>query len=193
MSAKSSTDFSLLSDEVLILQVAAENVAAFSELYDRYSPRLYGLAMKILRDPVLADDVLQEVFLNVWKKAGSFDAQRGYLPGWLSILCRNRCIDALRSREKRRQRSVEINEATLSLPGVADPMQDTLNSQRGDVLRIHLGRLPLEQRTLIEMAYFEGYSQSEISERLQIPLGTVKTRIRLGMNKLRERLIPRSE
>lgn len=193
MSAKSSTDFSLLSDEVLMLQVAAENVAAFSELYDRYSPRLYGLAMKILRDPVLADDVLQEVFLNVWKKASSFDSQRGYLPGWLSILCRNRCIDALRSREKRRQRSVEINEATLSLPGVSDPMQDTLNSQRGDVLRIHLGRLPLEQRTLIEMAYFEGYSQSEIAERLQIPLGTVKTRIRLGMNKLRERLIPRTE
>jgi len=193
MSAKSSTDFSLLSDEILILQVAAQNVAAFSELYDRYSPKLYGLAMKILRDPVLADDVLQEVFLNVWKKADSFDTQRGYLPGWLSILCRNRCIDALRSREKRRQKSVAINEETLAMPGVSNPMQDTLNTQRGDVLRIHLNRLPQEQRMLIEMAYFEGYSQSEIAEKLQIPLGTVKTRIRLGMNKLRDRLLPSAE
>lgn len=179
-------------DQSLLAAIARKEAAALAEFYDHYAPRLYGLALKIVRNQAVAEDVLQEVFLAIWNKAGQFDQQRGNLMGWITILCRNRAIDALRSMKNRSSRSYELNEEILSgKPNGderSDPLHQLSNNDLEKQVKAALNKLPEEQKSLIFMAYFEGLSQTEISERLKIPLGTVKTRIRAGMGKLREAL-----
>lgn len=172
-------------ESLLFERIANHEKAAFSELYDRHSPKLYGLAIKILKDQSLAEDVLQEVFLTIWKKADQFDRQRGNPMAWMMILCRNRCIDALRRVEKNRQRSAVLDENTFLTGGSDSPLEIANHNEMRALLQKSLANIPSEQRRLIEMAYFEGFSQSEIAQHLDLPLGTVKTRIRSGMLKLR--------
>lgn len=179
------------SDEALIRAVATGDSRAFSTLYDRHAPMLFGLSLKILKDKTLAEDVLQDVFVSVWKKAAQFNAQRGNFGGWITILCRNRCIDAFRSRARLNKRFANWEDDFQNVAGV-DRHSDVFdNIDRQKRLKVGLVKLPREQRIVIEMAYFEGYSQSEISDLLDLPLGTVKTRMRLGMNKLRDALAGR--
>ncbi len=187
MSLEAQKNKNIHNREVLLFErIANQEVAAFSELYELHSPKLFGLAIKILKDQTLAKDVLQEVFLTIWKKANQFDRQRGNPLGWMMILCRNRCIDALRRTEKNKQRSAVLDENYFLTTDKDSPLEIADHNEMRALLQKSLSDLPSEQRTLIELSYFEGFSQSEISKQLNLPLGTVKTRIRLGMLKLRD-------
>ena len=188
---KSPHDTAVTSDSALFAEIARKKAEALAVLYDRHAARLYGLALKILKDPALAEDVLQDLFLYLWQNAEKFEERRGQPLAWMMILCRNRAIDKLRAREKRQSRSAAIGEATLALPSFDEsesPFAIVHSKETLTRITAALDSLPSEQRTPIDLAFFGGLSQSEISEKLNIPLGTIKTRIRLGMQKLSELL-----
>ncbi len=181
----------LPSDEALFAQIAAGDTQAFSMLYDRYSSQLFGLALKIMQNQSLAEDVIQDVFMTIWKKAGSYKKRKGKPLGWMMILCRNRCIDLLRKQQKQNKKTsggTEKIDALAADSDLPDPLEQASVAELSYEITKAMGQLPPEQRQLIDMAYFQGFSQSEISRTLKVPLGTVKTRIRLGMQKLRDTL-----
>jgi RNA polymerase sigma-70 factor (ECF subfamily) len=163
---------------------------AFALAYDRYAPTLYGLLLRILRDGNDAQDVLQETFLTAWSNARSFDAGRGSELAWLISMARSRGIDRLRARDRRHTREHEAGrEISIGAPHV-DPVADdpVVFREIRSAVRSALDELPAPQRTALELAYFDGLSQSEIAARLGEPLGTIKTRTHLAMKRLRERL-----
>jgi RNA polymerase sigma-70 factor (ECF subfamily) len=177
-------------DAELLRAVARGDEAAFARVYDRYSAILLGLLLRILRSRAEAEDVLQEVFLQVWQQARSFDASRGRPFTWLVTLARSRAIDRLRavdSRERAAQRSAED-----APPAAAPPQswadEEAIRAERAEAVRGALGELPEEQRQVLLLAYLEGMSQSEIAAAKNQPLGTVKTRTRAGLKKLSETL-----
>ncbi|HVF50985.1 MAG TPA: sigma-70 family RNA polymerase sigma factor [Pyrinomonadaceae bacterium] len=175
------------SAEVALLRaVAGGDEKAFASLYDQYSPILFGLLVRILHSRPEAEDVLQEVFLQVWQRAASFDETRGRPFTWLVTLARSRAIDRLRSSNARERL------ATASAQGLTEDFVDTsaetFRAEQSEVVQRALAAIPEEQRRALALAYFEGLSQTEIAARLQEPLGTVKTRMRSGMTKLRELL-----
>jgi RNA polymerase sigma-70 factor (ECF subfamily) len=159
---------------------------ALASLYDRYRLILFGLMLRILHSRAEAEDVLQEVFLQAWKKASNYDEARGRPFTWLVTLARSRAIDRLRSLDSRER--VAQDAAREVVEEVSDAATDAIRAEQSEVVRRALGELPSEQRRALELAYFEGLTQSEIAERLNSPLGTVKTRMRSGMMKLRETL-----
>ena len=189
---KASSKFILLpetvqtSDIELLQNIARGDEAALAALYDQYRTILFGLLLRILHNRAEAEDVLQEVFLQVWQRAGNFDAERGKPFTWLVTLTRSRAIDRIRALGSR-ERTVE--EATRETEDVIfDAEQNAILAQRGEVVRQALDKLQEEQRQILMLAYFDGFSQSEIAEKLGTPLGTVKTRMRTGMIRLRELL-----
>jgi RNA polymerase sigma-70 factor (ECF subfamily) len=149
-------------------------------LFDRYSKVVYSVALRVLRDPASAEDVLQEVFMQIWRNPDGFVATRGSLGGWLAVVSRNRSIDALR--RKRPMESVD-DIALASNYNLADEAER--NSMMEKARGVILG-LPVEQRKTLEMAFFDGLTHSEIAEMTGDPLGTVKTRIRSGLTTLRK-------
>lgn len=182
-------DTGSITDIDLLNAVAKKDRSALSTFYDRHSAGLYGLALKILRDEALAQDVLQDLFLFLWESADRFTERRGSPVGWMMISCRNRCIDKLRQKERRQKRSVNLDETTLQsieMNESESPLEFVHQKEVQKVVTRALEGLPEEQRVPIEMAYFKGMSQSEIAKDLNLPLGTVKTRIRLGMQKLKD-------
>ena len=175
------------SEEVELLHgVARGDERAFAALYDRYSAILFGLLLRILHDRPEAEDVLQEVFLQIWQRASNFDAERGRPFTWLVTLARSRAIDRLRATGSR-ERAAQAAAGESPEP-VADAEKEAARSEEGQVVRAALAEIPEEQRRALLLAYFEGLSQSEIAARLNQPLGTVKTRMRSGMMRLRELL-----
>jgi RNA polymerase sigma-70 factor (ECF subfamily) len=174
------------SDVELLRAVTGGDEAALSELYDRYRLILFGLLLRILHSRAEAEDCLQEVFLQVWRQAAGFDEARGRPFTWLVTMARSRAIDRLRalsSRDRTAQDAArEVVEET------SDAFTDTIRSEQSATVRRALDALPEEQRRVLELAYFEGLTQSEIAARLSQPLGTIKTRTRSGMMKLRELL-----
>ena len=166
--------------------IAGGDEDALGALYDRYRLILFGLILRILHSQPEAEDVLQEVFLQVWRKANDFDEARGRPFTWLVTLARSRAIDRLRSSGARERTATEAARAVTE--GVSDAEDDALKSERGEIVRRALAELPEEQRRVLVLAYFEGLTQSEIAARLNTPLGTVKTRMRSGMMRLRELL-----
>ncbi len=175
--------------ELLSRVARHKDEAAFSRLYDLSVPLLFGLACRMVGPGVDAEDVLQEVMLQVWNRAAAFDPDKGSARVWLVVLTRSRCLDKLRRRGTRRSHEV------AGLDGVAEPQDDepsasqTLEqAEARAMVRKALAALPDEQRRTLEIAYFEGLTQSEIAERTGEALGTVKTRMRLGMMKLMESL-----
>jgi RNA polymerase sigma-70 factor (ECF subfamily) len=169
-----------MDDAALLEAVAEGNQEAMAAVYDRYSKIVYCIALRVLREPSLAEDVKQEVLLQVWKRPQSFVAQRGNLAAWLSVVTRNRAIDVLR------KRSPLDPLGDLPLP---DPRDMALESEQAwliDKVRGVLETLPAEQQGPLELAYFQGLSHTEISERTGSPLGTVKTRIRAGLMSIRK-------
>jgi len=156
-------------------------------MYDRYAPAVLGLARRILGNARDAEDVAQEVFAQAWRTAASYDGERGNVASWLLIMARTRAIDQLRARRARPDAAaVELPRTIAS----ADPLpQDVaIAGEQGALVRRALSGLSAPQRTALELAYFEGLTQSEIAARLDEPLGTVKTRIRTALMTLRERL-----
>ncbi len=170
-------------DAELIRAVARGDERAFAELYDLYSSVLFGLLLRILHSRPEAEDVLQDVFLQVWQQAASFDSARGRPFTWLVTLARSRAIDRLRSLDSRDRTA---QRSTMEAPETIQTATDELaiNSEQGDIVRGALDELPEEQRRTLVLAYLEGLSQSEIATKLGQPLGTVKTRTRAGLMKL---------
>jgi RNA polymerase sigma-70 factor (ECF subfamily) len=169
-----------MDDAELLEAVAAGNQDAMAAVFDRYSRIVYCIALRVLREPGLAEDVMQEVLLMVWKRPQSFVAQRGNLAAWLSVVTRNRAIDVLRKRSPMQP----IDE--MPLP---DPRNMTVASEQGwllDKVRSVLVSLPADQQGPLELAYFQGLSHTEIAQKTGAPLGTVKTRIRAGLMTIRK-------
>lgn len=161
---------------------------ALGVLYDRWSPRVYALAMALLRDSSEAEDVTEETFWQAWRQAARFDGARGSASSWLLTIARSRALDRLRARRRRPEDPLEdhVADAMISATTAAD---DTMVlGERGHAVRTALQLLPAEQREALGLAYFGGLSQTEIAERTGQPLGTVKTRMRLGLAKLRDAL-----
>jgi RNA polymerase sigma-70 factor (ECF subfamily) len=172
----------------LLSSIATGDRVAFSELFDRMQPRVLGLAMRILRDVGHAEEVTQEVFLEVWQLAAQFDASKGSATGWILRKTHSRSVDRVRSAQSRRLREERIGMREYFEPGddVAEVVEVRIASTK--VARA-LGMLPESQRRAVELAHLGGYSHSEVSEILQVPIGTVKTRIRAGIGRLREELL----
>ncbi len=187
-------DSGSLSDQELLQQVAEGNRPALEELYARYSGPIYSLAVRMLRDQGAAEEVTQDTFFNVWKQAASYKPERGKVTAWLFSICRNRVIDEVRRRRRREKTHVHQDVELADQP--ADDTNDparfaNLRMQRG-MLKEALAKLRAEQRAVIEMAYYGGLTHSEIARALDQPLGTVKTRMRLGLRKLREVVGPQA-
>ena len=171
------------SEQELIAALKAKDDRAFSYLYDHYSGSLYTIIVQIVKIPETANDVLQEVFVNIWRKIDSYDSQKGRLFTWMLNISRNASIDMLRSRNF--QNSQKNQEITETVYGSDSPNQHRIDSIG---LSKFMGKLRPEQRVLIELAYFKGFTQEEIAQIEDIPLGTVKTRIRNALLQLREYL-----
>jgi RNA polymerase sigma-70 factor (ECF subfamily) len=175
----------------LLPAVAHGDLAAFEQLYDRHSSTLYALLLRILANPDDAQEVLQETFVKAWTNAKMFDAVRGSDVAWLISIARSRGIDRLRSRRIRGDREDEAGRELSGSFGFIEKRtgaDDAIQSQERSAVRDALAQLPEPQRVALALAYFEGMSQSEIAEKLGEPLGTIKTRMQLGMKKLRESL-----
>jgi RNA polymerase sigma-70 factor (ECF subfamily) len=162
------------------MAVKSGDQQAMAELYDRYSSVVYAVALRVLGDSGRAEDVLQEVFLQLWRNPGAFDSARGSLGAWLAVITRNRAIDALR----RRKPETDLEDVIVSVaPDLASEADRARAAQK---VRSALGTMPAAQRSALEMAYFDGLSHSEIANKTGEPLGTIKTRIRAGLIALRK-------
>lgn len=173
-----------ISDNDLLRAVARGDENALARIYDRYRLILFGLLMRILHSREEAEDVLQEVFLQVWRRAGDFDEARGRAFTWLVTVARSRALDRLRALGSR----ARLAEAAPAAEQIGDASQEAFQSEQAEVVRQALAQIPTDQRQALLLAYFEGLTQMEIAARLGAPLGTVKTRMRAGMIKLRELL-----
>ncbi|HEY4589795.1 MAG TPA: sigma-70 family RNA polymerase sigma factor [Thermoanaerobaculia bacterium] len=177
-----------LTDVALVRLVVDRRPEALSALYDRYAPALLAVARRILGSPADAEEVLQEVFLHVWNHAGRYDAGRSSVSTWLILIARSRAIDRLRSRkvvERTHETSAQGNPVEHASP---EGVENVFLQERRERVRGEMAKLPGEQRQILEMAFYEGLSQSEIAARAGLPLGTVKTRTLLAMKKLRNAL-----
>lgn len=172
----------------LLERIAHKDDAALSEFYDRYSRLVYSFALKVLRSQSDAEEVTADVFWQVWRQAESYNVARGSVAAWLITIARSRAIDRRRSLERRGEETEIDLKLTEDGGGSADPEVDVYLKETRSVIERALGELNEKQRQIVELAYFKGLSQSEISELLQEPLGTVKTRSRAAMQFLRERL-----
>ena len=175
-------------DDLQLLQrIAAKDKDALNTLYNRYMTPVYSLSLHMLKQPPLAEEVTQDVFLNIWLKADSFNASRGNPRSWIMSVTHHRVVDVIRARRRTYTMTDPEGYETLerlpsSGPSVESQVTQSLDRER--IVRA-LATLPDNQREVIELAYFEGYSQSEMAEKLSQPLGTIKTRVRLAMQKLR--------
>jgi RNA polymerase sigma-70 factor (ECF subfamily) len=167
-------------DLALVTAIRSGDQSAMAALYDRYSPIVYSVALRVLQDTGVAEDVLQDIFMQLWRNPGAFDANRGNMGAWLAVIARHRAIDALR----RRRAEDDIEDCVVSVEN--DFAGDADRSRAMDKVRGALETMPPPQRSALEMAYFEGLTHSEIAEKTGEPLGTVKTRIRAGLLSLRK-------
>jgi RNA polymerase sigma-70 factor (ECF subfamily) len=166
----------------LIARIRAGEPQAISELYDRSSTVVYGIALRVLQDAAAAEDVLQDIFLQLWRKPDAFDSSRGSLGAWLAVIARHRAIDRLR------QRRPETDLEEVVIAGGTDLRDETERSLVIEKVRSVLAEMNPDQRKALELAYFEGLTHSEIAEKTGEPLGTIKTRIRSGLQTLRAKL-----
>ena len=173
--------------EELVRRVAEGDQGALSALYDHLAGSLLAVAMRVLHDTATAEDVLQDVFVQIWERAASFDRNRGTAFGWAVVITRNRALDRVRARGRANQMLERAAPELLEQTSSASMPRDT---EQNEHLRTAIDGLTDEQRIAIEMAFFGGLSQTEISEKLRKPLGTIKANIRRGMLKLRDRLQP---
>lgn len=190
--SRKSSDPSELSDEELLSLIVEKYKEALGKLYERYSTQVYSLALHILRDPGLAEEAAQDTFFNVWRRAMSFRSSRGTVAAWLFSILHHRAIDEIRRRKRRDDHRSDKDPMTLDTPAdnTTDPVRYTSAQFDRAFVKDALKVLRPEQREIVELAYYGGLTHTEISERLNQPLGTVKTRMRLALRKLRETIEP---
>ena len=174
-------------DVAIVRRIAEGDESALAILYDRWAQSVYSLVAHLLKDADGAEDVVEETFWQVWQRASSYDVSRGTVRTWLLTIGRSRALDRLRSR-KRNHVDISADLSLVRDPS-SDPSQEVEGAERRQLVYAALIELPDEQRRALELAYFRGLSQSEIADFLGEPLGTIKTRMRLGMQKLRDKLI----
>ncbi len=177
----------LQSDAEILHQIVQRDPRAMEALYDRYGGVAFALALRILRERGAAEDVVQEAFLNVWRQGASYDTRRGTVRTWLLTVVHHRAIDRIRSQKAKVRDDVAIDDAPM-LTAKEDTWKSVSETLEREQIRTALDTLPKEQRQVVELAYFGGLSHSEIAERMGIPLGTVKGRMRLALDKLRDAL-----
>jgi RNA polymerase sigma-70 factor (ECF subfamily) len=171
-------------DLAMVMGLKSGDQGAMAQLYDRYSSVVYSVALRVLGDTGAAEDVLQEVFLQLWRNPSAFDAARGSLGSWLAVITRNRAIDFLRKRRP----ETDLEDVVLSVsPDLAGEAE---RSRAAEKVRGVIGTMSPSQRSALEMAYWEGMSHSEIADKTGEPLGTIKTRIRAGLICLRKAFQP---
>lgn len=163
----------------LILRLQQGDELAFSQLYDSYSPALYGLISRIVQDPEVAKDVLQDSFVKIWKSAPSYSFEKGTIFTWMLNICRNSAIDVLRKEKKDREHKIQIGSDNVYMENESEMNVNAIGIQG------LIDKLPEEQRLMIDYLYFKGYTQQEVADELNIPLGTVKTRSRNAVNELK--------
>jgi RNA polymerase sigma-70 factor (ECF subfamily) len=171
-------------DAELAAALAAGDLNALGDLYDRYGGLAYSVALRILGDSGRAEDAVQECFIKLWQNAASFDPGRGTLRTWLMTSVRNRSIDFLRGRAAHERREREIPASLEAAGSGADPWREVSRSLEREAVRDAVAALPAEQRQVVELAYFGGYTQTEIAEITRVPVSTVKGRMRLALEKL---------
>ncbi|HLF74248.1 MAG TPA: sigma-70 family RNA polymerase sigma factor [Anaerolineales bacterium] len=185
---KQPADYAGYDDERLIGLIAQAQTEALDQLYERYSRPVFSLVLMIVGDRATAEEITLDVFMRVWQKAASYRADQAKVSTWLTHIARHHAIDVLR------RRSVRLDQSALSwdeispegIPPTQDPQELAEHSLRRDRVRAAIARLPAEQKQVLMLAYFGGYTQTQIAEALHQPLGTVKTRIKLAMHKLRD-------
>jgi RNA polymerase sigma-70 factor (ECF subfamily) len=176
-------------DVALIRRMCEADETALGALYDRWVRALYSLVVHLLKDPDEAEDVVEETFWQAWRKASSYEPSKGAVSTWLLTIGRRKALDRLRARKRHREDPLDRDQSFADLPSSEkDPSQEVEGIELRDQVRSALRELPDEQREVLELGYFKGMSQSEIAEATGQPLGTVKTRMRLAMQKLREPL-----
>jgi RNA polymerase sigma-70 factor, ECF subfamily len=176
------------SDAALVQHLLQRDVRAFEQLYDRHSRIVYGLVLRILQQASTAEEVVQDVFLQLWRNAGQYQSTRGPFVPWLLTVARNRALDTLRLKSERQRRREDQAEELPPIAQVPEYEKALDEKRRAETLRSLLGSLSAKQKKAIEMAYFEGLSHSEIAAALEEPLGTVKSWIRNGLLRLKEGL-----
>jgi len=183
--AQRARDYSDFPDEALLALAAREDEEALAQLYDRYSRVAYGLALRIVRDQALAEDAVQEAFVTLWRSAGSFRAEKAKPSTWILTLVHRRAVDVVRREERRR--------AAPLVDGMEEPDERALPADeeielndRRRLVQEALRQLPDDQREALELAYYGGLTQSELAERLSVPLGTIKSRMFTGLRRLRD-------
>jgi len=183
-------------DSALVARAAAGDERALGELYDRYGGMAFSLACAVVGEHADAEEVVADAFAQIWRSAGGFDPARGSVTAWVATIVRTRALDLVRSRRRRARVLEEAavvtdeGETLVLAPSAESPDRGAELSETAAIVRRSLADLPAPQRRVIELAYFGGLSQSEIAAQLSEPLGTVKTRMRAGMDKLRQSLRP---
>jgi RNA polymerase sigma factor (sigma-70 family) len=185
--ARRPRDYSDFPDEALLALAAREDEEALAQLYDRYSRVAYGLALRIVRDQALAEDAVQEAFVTVWRTAGSFRAEKAKPSTWILTLVHRRAVDVVRREERRRAAPLVEGQEEPDERALAADEEIELTDRRR-LVQEALRQLPDEQREALELAYYGGLTQSELAERLSVPLGTIKSRMFTGLRRLRDLL-----
>lgn len=181
-------ELSRLSDEKLMRLVAGLDAAAFEILYDRHVAAVYGLCRRMVRSTTQADDICQEAFLSVWRSGGRFDPRLGNVRSWMLSITHNRAIDHIRRSRRHDDRQVQDDALAERMPAGDSTDGEALGRIEADDTGRALRCLPDSQRVVVELSFYSGYSHAEIADRLEIPLGTVKGRMRLGLEKLQGQL-----
>ena len=187
-------DYRLLSDQDLLAHIVRGRKEALEVLYERYSGAVYSLAVHMLRDRGAAEEVAQDAFFNVWRRASSFRPERGKVTAWLFSIAHHRVIDEVRRRRRREQTQVFHDVDLINQPAdeTGDPVMYAMLQVKRSILKEAMEALRPEQRDVVVLAYYGGLTHTEIAHRLSQPLGTVKTRMRLALKKLREVLGPQT-
>jgi len=181
------TEHGPLDDEALMLGICHGAQWAMEEFYQRYSRYAYALAYRIVNDSIAAEDIMQDAFLAVWRKAASYQRQHGSARSWLQGIVHHRAVDVMRSREHQCI-SLQIEHEQVTTCKGLDVWEEVWHKEQHAIISHVMGQLPVAQREMIELGYFGGYTHVEIAERCQLPLGTVKGRMRLGLQKMKQLL-----
>lgn len=176
-------------DQELMMRIVNQDADALKFLYDKYEKPIYAFAYRIVHDAMMAEEVVQELFLRIWKAAERYDDEHGKLTRWMFTLTRNIAIDSLRKKQNRTWGQTTENEQLNRIPDNSKSTEEVvLEDWRGEEIREALHGLSLDQQQVVELIYYQGYTQQEVSDQQAIPLGTVKSRVRLALKQLRGRL-----